>query len=336
MKKLGIFLIALCLLLAGCQPETEDPKITENTTQNQSLPAETGGNIPVSFAAQYIRTDGYHEGAVYPRVQIINDLQQLQTYYEENRELYGLERRQAVYSDSTIGFLDACDSYDARYFETGQLILVLLEEGSGSIRHEVRSIERLESGELGISIDRLEPECGTCDMAQWHIIVELNKADGVEKQEEVKVLLDNGRYPPPKVILQRPPNGALITPQGEADLRLGGYSWYYEQDAQLVATIADQAGRPLTNLDAVEISPVSSVTDSQGPLVKLSWFDDPDSVKCFCWQEDDLEKEIPVAVDQLSFYAFPGAYIYELTATWEDDGSGWYGTANYYVLIHAG
>ena len=92
---------------------------------------------PVDYGVQYIRTNGYMEGAEFPNVVIIRSLDELNSYYEANKDTFDLERKDKVYSDTTIGFLDACDKYDTAYFEKGYLVFVLLEEGSGSVRHEV-------------------------------------------------------------------------------------------------------------------------------------------------------------------------------------------------------
>ena len=54
--------------------------------------------------------------------------QDLSDYYNTWHEVFDLERRDQVYSDSTIGFLDACDRYDEAFFETHYLIFVLLED----------------------------------------------------------------------------------------------------------------------------------------------------------------------------------------------------------------
>lgn len=141
----------------------------------------------IDFDAQYIRTDGYHEDMKYPVVKIIRSARELSAYYEANKEEYSLERRDNVSSDMTIGFLDACDKYDDAWFEDHILIMVLMEEGSGSNRHEVRSVRMSDNGHCSIYIDRIVPEAGTCDMAEWHILIELES--GVEL-EDVNVFVD--------------------------------------------------------------------------------------------------------------------------------------------------
>ena len=141
----------------------------------------------IDFNAQYIRTDGYHEDVKYPVVKIIRSVRELSEYYEANKEGYSLGRNDNVYSDTTIGFLDACDKYDDAYFEDHILIMVLLEEGSGSIRHKVQSVHMNADGHCYIYIDRIVPEAGTCDMAEWHILIELETEVDLE---DINVFVD--------------------------------------------------------------------------------------------------------------------------------------------------
>ncbi len=133
-------------------------------------------------AVRYVRTNGYHEDVRYPVLTLIGSVEELEQYVEENRDSYDLSHRETVYADSTAGFADAIEAYDEPWFETHQLLLVLLEEGSGSIRHEVTAVTA--GAEPAVDIDRLVPECCTDDMAEWHILIELEKgtfdsADGI-------------------------------------------------------------------------------------------------------------------------------------------------------------
>ena len=61
--------------------------------------------------------------------------------------------------------------YTELFFMQKYLVIVSLEESSGSIRHRVDNVH--ENGE--IIITRLIPEIGTADMAGWDIIIELDK-----------------------------------------------------------------------------------------------------------------------------------------------------------------
>ena len=154
---------------------------------------DTSGDVQktfIDFVPQYIRTNGYHEDVEYPVVKIIRSVEELNAYYNENKERYDLERNDKVYSDTTIGFLDACDKYTAGYFEDQILVMVLLEEGSGSIRHNVDNVKHGSDGKLYISIRRDVPEVGTDDMAEWHILIEPEKDITVASESDVIVYLD--------------------------------------------------------------------------------------------------------------------------------------------------
>lgn len=144
----------------------------------------------VDFGVQYIRTNGYHEDVEYPVIKIIRSVEELNAYYEANKDKYDLGRKDKVYSDTTIGFLDACDKYDEAYFEKQVLIMVLLEEGSGSIRHNVDNVKLGTDGKLYISIRTISPEVGTADMAEWHILIEPEESVEVKSEDDVVVLLD--------------------------------------------------------------------------------------------------------------------------------------------------
>lgn len=144
----------------------------------------------IDFKPQYIRTNGYHEDVEYPVVKIIRSVDELNAYYNANKDKYDLERKEKVYSDATIGFLDACDKYTAEYFEKQILVMVLLEEGSGSNRHNVDNVKIGSDGKLYISIRSIVPETGTCDMAEWHILIEPEADVDVTGDSDVVVYLD--------------------------------------------------------------------------------------------------------------------------------------------------
>ncbi len=125
------------------------------------------------FSAQYIRTNGYIDGQSYPYYVVIRSVEDLNSYYSRNKDLYDLEKKEKVYADTTIGWLDAIEKYDDEYFKANDLIMIVLEEGSGSNRHEVKSVIKNPDGGFSVDIARDVPEVGTCDMAEWHIILEI-------------------------------------------------------------------------------------------------------------------------------------------------------------------
>ena len=355
-----------CFVPDNAEKSTKCELVAEFTVGNvDDASAGKVAGTEVEWAAQYIRTNGYSEGVLYPSVRIIDSLQELKEYYNTWHEVFDLERKEKVYLDTSIGFLDACDHYDEAFFEKNYLIFVLLEEGSGSIRHEVRSVEQTEDKKISISIDRKVPEVGTDDMAEWHIILELSRDVLVENSIDTYLYVDGlPSYMDDKVVIpqteaefKEPPVGTIRTPEGDADLRLGGYDWIYSLGNGLDnATIADQAGRPIPKevLTPVTISsqfaetvyaPVPGTdtyapTNSLGYLVKLAWEVEPTTVTYACWPEsvwvkENVEEESVVSQDG-AFYAKPGGYVYEIVATWDDTGKGYHGSANYYVYIVGG
>ena len=227
----GASVLCIALLVAGIMGaegfssgnENDPPGNLDNGT------AETDGTEAVlaapaiDFNAQYIRTDGYHEDARYPVVRIIRSVRELKAYYEANKEAYGLGRRDNVSFDTTIEFLDACDKYDDTYFEDHILVMVLLEEGSGSNRHQVRSVHRSADGQCHIYIDGIVPEVGTCDMAEWHILIELEAGIKIEKESDITVFVDGVApltQPEPVRFDRRYANISLTIPDG----------WEYETE----------------------------------------------------------------------------------------------------------
>ncbi len=164
-----LILMSLTLLLGA--PSYE--QLSSNYLTNSNLFKIE--NTKLDFTAQYIRTDGYNENVKYPVVTLITSTTDLNKYYNRNKDKYDLERKKAVYFDTPIGFLDACDRYNDDYFKDKDLIIVLIEEGSGSIRHEIKSIVGNTDKKYEVTINRIMPEVRTWDMAEWHLLIEIPK-----------------------------------------------------------------------------------------------------------------------------------------------------------------
>lgn len=195
MKKI-LFLIMpafICLSLsAGCggKPQNNNQLPSKNSDEiapSEILNCDLSQNI--EFDAQYIRTNGYIDGENYSKALWITDAAELNEYYEENKEKYYLDSNENLASDNTIGFIDAISKYDDAFFENYDLILVVLEEPSGSIRHKVTDVILQPSSMNKLQylvqpvIERNVPEAGTDDMAEWHIIIEISKEYGRTKSE---------------------------------------------------------------------------------------------------------------------------------------------------------
>ena len=315
--------------------------VTENQTESESKTQES-----VDYGVQYIRTNGYQDGVQFPKVAIIRSMDELNSYYEANKNTFYLERKEKVYSDTTIGFLDACDRYDEAYFEKGYLVFVLLEEGSGSVRHKVTGSTISSDGELGIYIDAIVPEIGTADMAEWHIILEFSNRVKVKDKNYVQVYLDDrlafdkGAVVPQKAEIQsqsirkEPPAVKLLHENGGEKLLPSGYSWHYPNaDGTMTGICADHL-HPLACKDTLKPVYVKS------EYVKLAFEDDPDLVAIQCWPDTAWNDTDAVSgkIDYSdgAFTQKTGGYIYEIIAKWNESKETHSGSVSYFVYIVGG
>ena len=124
---------------------------------------------------QYVRTDWIE--ADYPVVSVIDTPDQLAGYMTNHMEDYGLSIAHYVDDNTTISFQEAAAKYTNEWFDTHKLLMVLVQEPSGSNRHQVTDISRDM-----VVIRRLEAQTGTCDMAAWHILIELDADTELSKE----------------------------------------------------------------------------------------------------------------------------------------------------------
>ena len=131
-----------------------------------------------------IRTNMSGEVYDFPNTAVITSKEELNEYYNTNKDIYFLERVEKVYSDTTIGFLDEADKYDEKFFEDNLLIFVILENGSGSIRQKVTKVECSEL-RTRITLKSITPEICTDDMAYWHVFVSIPKSEFLSDNIEI-------------------------------------------------------------------------------------------------------------------------------------------------------
>ena len=129
-----------------------------------------------NFKAFYHRADlsNYTENE-YPVLTPIRSESELLDYYRSNKDTYQFDRQYSGSTDMAGEVFAGNGLYDEAFFKNHFLLFIVLEEGSGSVRHKVESVTRV-NGSLSVNIVRIIPEIGTCDMAQWHIIVVLDRA----------------------------------------------------------------------------------------------------------------------------------------------------------------
>ena len=118
--------------------------------------------------SQCIRTDGTPDEP--QNIVVIESEEKLAEYYLENQDKYSFGAQ-----SNSASFTKAIEKYNAEYFKDKLLVFVVLEETSGSIRHQVISVEFLsysDNANNTIHIERTVPEVLTDDMAVWHIIID--------------------------------------------------------------------------------------------------------------------------------------------------------------------
>ena len=171
-------------------PKQTDP--AETNDQDIGIKYEEPSVENINFSAYYVRTDGHIENTKYPKITIIRSVKDLEDYYKANSNSYslGYDYHDDVHSERNIEFLDICKKYDEEYFKKQILILVLLEEGSGSVRHKVERMELITEDNIKkvvININRLIPEAGTDDMAYWHVFIEPEKNLEIDSKDQIEI-----------------------------------------------------------------------------------------------------------------------------------------------------
>jgi len=212
-------MMVLLLPVTACVARTTPGTVIDEKKEPLGVVEEESENEVITCPVQYIRTDGWSEEETYPQIAVLTCKAALEAYIEANHFSYNLGCRETVASDSAIGFVTAVEGYDEAWFEDHTLVLVLLEEGSGSNRHEVQGIT--QQGE--ILIERIIPEVGTCDMAHWHILLELPKDSPVLEQELTVEFLHEEDWVPPPIV------ASYASRYASVQVTLPGEGWEWEE-----------------------------------------------------------------------------------------------------------
>ena len=107
---------------------------------------------------------GYNVHWSYPHIMAVNTLAEWESLY--------LGCTAGSVSDG--GFTEGLAALDEAFFAEQSLLILYLEEGSGSNRHRVDQVIA-EDGTVTVTLTTLEPEIGTCDMAYWAILIPMDK-----------------------------------------------------------------------------------------------------------------------------------------------------------------
>lgn len=152
------------------------------------VPVERG-EVPYQDAKLYVdhkehdsvhifRTDLFAFYDDVESVHAFDNLEDFRSYIDEVKNFYQL------HIEGT--FFDHIRRYDEAFFDLHSLVVITLEEPSGSIRHVVKDYS-VDDEVLTVSIERRIPEVGTDDMANWHVLIELPNDQFDYKDVEIEI-----------------------------------------------------------------------------------------------------------------------------------------------------
>ncbi|MBR5722963.1 MAG: dockerin type I repeat-containing protein, partial [Oscillospiraceae bacterium] len=120
-----------------------------------------------AFSAVYVRTPIKNTGSD-PQVKTFSTREELDAFIAENAEAMQISD---IDEEPGISLADAAAKYTSDWFDAHKLLVVSLTEPSGSIRHAVTGVS-----EDTVRIDLFNTHGGFFDMADWHILIELDKS----------------------------------------------------------------------------------------------------------------------------------------------------------------
>lgn len=201
----GTLVLTMVVLFSGCnnintgESEKEEETVVVGNTDNQdndeiSASTEDKGEIikkpsdsarELEFKASYERSPYYNSSKKYPIITICKSKECLK---EHEGKVKGLTVSMlSCVSDNRDANISR---YDDEFFAENALIIITLDESSGSVRHNVKKVIK-EGNEISIAIERKVPELGTADMAEWNIYIELN-AEDIDENDIVNLGLNKG------------------------------------------------------------------------------------------------------------------------------------------------
>ncbi|MBR6593632.1 MAG: hypothetical protein IKK83_00400 [Clostridia bacterium] len=84
------------------------------------------------------------------------------------------------------GLHRACTAYDTAFFEENYLVIISAIRGSGSDTPFIIDAELTEEGDIRVETVWVYPSLGTADMADWRLLVPINKEGVAEDAEVIK------------------------------------------------------------------------------------------------------------------------------------------------------
>jgi len=146
------------------------------------------------------------------------------------------------------------------------------------------------------------------------------------------MLNKNGTFGKDKdVSFAEPPALEVEYDGGKLTANLGTYSWMYQINAEEWTGVCADSAHPLQCEAQTE---AATAFDTRAVL---RFADAPDQLTVQCWPDSKWgypqASGRAVSVSEMQLELKPGGYIYEIAATWNDDGGPHYGTAYYFFYM---
>jgi len=179
--------------LSACRADIDNNGNIAKSTGNSTVTSRAS-ETNESWFADYYRV-GWQEKSADDAI-IIRSAEELRAYVSKANPDSVTDRLRKEVFDNTV-------KYGNAFFGCRSLIVVLVSEGSGSVRHKVASVTA-KSGVLQVCIDRHNPGMGTDDMASWQIFIEVDAVPAGWESNVVwkNVPLDAAALSPPVTALK--------------------------------------------------------------------------------------------------------------------------------------
>lgn len=259
------------------------------------------------------------------------DVLEIPTNGNANPENYPRSIRIRDWETWKADYRDAFDDggqYRKSFFRDKDLLLLLLGEGSSSVRHKLVKTE-FANGTLLLWINQNTPNATTMDLTRWYLLVPLDKELDVTQVHINPEDVTDIQIQPVTTdeVFREPPKLEIVYDGGQFEAFRGGYTWSHPTGDGTWATICADALHPLQMKQHLEL--ISCGSDQ----IQLLFADAPDHVALRCWSDDRWGKtHAPSETVQMqngTVQLRSGGWIYEVTATWNNDGGSYYGTATY-------
>ncbi len=174
---------------APITPTTTAPRPNDAPTEPTQTPdildpiqPEPAPTTPIqgSFGATCISVKTTQPSPVdtYPAIHLIRSQEAMEAFCQQRKQEFcgfeAVEYQAGFYSDT--------------FFESRSLVVVMLAESSGSIRHNLLGIAFNPDGSICFEIERTVPEVGTCDMAYWYLFIEVDQIISDERMVSYYIL----------------------------------------------------------------------------------------------------------------------------------------------------